>query len=119
MLLQQLVNGIVAGSVYALFALGFNLVLGAMNILNVAQGAVFTWSALVGFYLIKVHGLPFPLALGNTRVARLLLRIQRLLIRISRTLFAFQILAIVRPTPPLSEIIGARGPGADETRAVP
>jgi branched-chain amino acid transport system permease protein len=62
-LLQQLVNGIIAGSVYALFALGFNLVLGAMNILNVAQGAVFTWSALVGFYLIKVYGLPFPLAL--------------------------------------------------------
>ena len=63
MLVQQLVNGIVAGSVYALFALGFNLVLGAMNILNVAQGAVFTWSALVGFYLIKVYGLPFPVAL--------------------------------------------------------
>lgn len=63
MLLQQLVNGIVAGSVYALFALGFNLVLGALNILNVAQGAIFTWSAFVGFYLIKVYALPFPLAL--------------------------------------------------------
>lgn len=60
---QQIVNGIVTGSVYALFALGFNLVLGALNILNVAQGAVFTWSAFVGFYLIQNYGVPFPVAL--------------------------------------------------------
>jgi branched-chain amino acid transport system permease protein len=62
-LLQQLVNGIVAGSVYALFALGFNLVLGALNILNVAQGAIFTLSAFTAFYLIKLYEVPFPLAL--------------------------------------------------------
>lgn len=63
MLLQQLVNGIVAGSVYALFALGMNLVLGALNILNVAQGAIFTLSAFAGFLLIDHFALPFPLAL--------------------------------------------------------
>lgn len=63
MLLQQIVNGIVAGSVYALFALGFNLVLGALNILNIAQGAVFAISAFVAFYLIKDFSIPFPLAL--------------------------------------------------------
>jgi branched-chain amino acid transport system permease protein len=63
MLLQQLVNGLVAGSVYALFALGFNLVLGALNILNIAQGAIFTISALVAFYAIKIYSIPFPIAL--------------------------------------------------------
>lgn len=63
MLQQQLVNGIVAGSVYALFALGFNLVLGALNILNVAQGAIFTLSAFVAFFLIKLFQVPFVLAL--------------------------------------------------------
>jgi branched-chain amino acid transport system permease protein len=63
MLLQQLINGIVAGSVYALFALGFNLVLGALNILNVAQGAVFALSALTAFTLIDRYAVPFPLAL--------------------------------------------------------
>ena len=63
MLLQQLVNGIVAGSVYALFALGFNMVLGALNILNVAQGAIFAFSAFVAFYAIKLYAIPFPLAL--------------------------------------------------------
>jgi branched-chain amino acid transport system permease protein len=69
MLLQQLANGIVAGSVYALFALGFNLVLGALNILNVAQGAIFTLSAFVAFYLIKLYDVPFVLALLLATIA--------------------------------------------------
>lgn len=63
MLLQQLLNGIVAGSVYALFALGFNMVLGALNILNVAQGAIFAMSAFVAFYAMKLYAVPFVLAL--------------------------------------------------------
>jgi branched-chain amino acid transport system permease protein len=69
MLAQQLANGIVAGSVYALFALGFNLVLGALNVLNVAQGAIFTFSAFVAFYLIKLYGMPFLPALVIAAVA--------------------------------------------------
>src|ERR1700761_4494959 len=69
MLSQQLANGIVAGSVYALFALGFNLVLGALNVLNVAQGAIFTFSAFVAFYLIKLYGVPFLPALVIAAVA--------------------------------------------------
>ena len=62
MLFQQLINGILTGSVYALFALGFNLVLGALNILNVAQGAIFTLSAFVAYYLICLYHWAFPLA---------------------------------------------------------
>ncbi len=64
MIEQQLLNGIVTGSVYALFALGFNLVLGALNILNIAQGAIFTWGAFVGFYVVSKYALPFPVALA-------------------------------------------------------
>jgi branched-chain amino acid transport system permease protein len=48
---QQLVNVLVTASVYALFALGFNLVLGALNILNLAQGALFALSAFLVYYL--------------------------------------------------------------------
>jgi len=62
LLFQQLINGILTGSVYALFALGFNLVLGALNILNVAQGAIFTLSAFVAYYLICLYHWSFPLA---------------------------------------------------------
>ena len=48
--MQQVLNGIVVGSVYALFSLGFTLVFGLHRILNLAHGAVFMWGALVGLY---------------------------------------------------------------------
>lgn len=69
MLQQQIVNGIITGSVYALFALGFNLVLGALNILNVAQGAIFTWGAFVGFYVVSKYAVPFPVAVALAMLA--------------------------------------------------
>lgn len=69
MLEQQLLNGIITGSVYALFALGFNLVLGALNILNIAHGAIFTWGAFVGFYVVSTYALPFPVALALAMLA--------------------------------------------------
>ena len=40
--MQQLVNGIFIGSIYALFALGFTLVFGVLDRLNLAHAAVFT-----------------------------------------------------------------------------
>lgn len=62
MLVQQLLNGLIVGSVYALFALGFTLVFGVMNILNLAHGAVFMWGAMVGLYAVTAGGLPIPAA---------------------------------------------------------
>ena len=41
MIVQQVLNGLVVGGVYALFALGFTLVFGIHRILNLAHGAVF------------------------------------------------------------------------------
>jgi branched-chain amino acid transport system permease protein len=48
---QQLVNVVVTAGVYAMFALGFNMVLGGLNILNLAQGALFTAGAAVAYWL--------------------------------------------------------------------
>jgi branched-chain amino acid transport system permease protein len=56
-LAQQLANVLVTAAVYALFALGFNLVLGALNILNLAQGAFFTLAAFVA-YALSTAGMP-------------------------------------------------------------
>jgi len=39
---QQILNGLVVGAVYALFALGFTLVYGVQNILDLGHGGVFT-----------------------------------------------------------------------------
>lgn len=62
LLLQQLLNGLVVGSVYALFALGFTLVFGVLHVLNLAHGAVFMAGAFMG--LFAVASLHWPLALA-------------------------------------------------------
>lgn len=63
MFLQQLVNGIVVGSVYALFALGLTLVFGVLHVLNLAHGALLMWGAFVGLYVVSNLGLPLGVAL--------------------------------------------------------
>ena len=59
---QQVLNALVLGSVYALFGLGFNLVLGALNILNVAHAALFAVGAFGTYWLADSAGLPFVLS---------------------------------------------------------
>jgi branched-chain amino acid transport system permease protein len=63
MIAQQLLNALVVGSVYALFALGFTLIFGVHHILNLAHGAVFMWGAFVGLYAVTVLHAPFIVAL--------------------------------------------------------
>jgi branched-chain amino acid transport system permease protein len=60
--LQQLINGIFSGSIYALFAVGYTLVFGVLDILNLAHSAVFTLGAVVALVLLTNFGLPFWLA---------------------------------------------------------
>ena len=62
MLAQQLLNGVVVGSVYSLFALGFTLVFGINHVLNLAHGAVFTTGAFAALYGITLLDLPLPAA---------------------------------------------------------
>ena len=62
MFAQQLLNGVVVGSVYALFALGFTLVFGINRVLNLAHGAVFTLGAFAALYAITLLDLPLPVA---------------------------------------------------------
>jgi branched-chain amino acid transport system permease protein len=66
LLLQILVNGILAGGILALVALGFSLVWGIMNIINLAHGAYLMMGAYFSYVLFSSFGLdPFasvPLA---------------------------------------------------------
>lgn len=48
--LQQLINGISLGSIYALIALGYTMVYGIIKLINFAHGDVFMVGAFVGFY---------------------------------------------------------------------
>ena len=54
--LQQLVNGISLGSIYALIALGYTMVYGIINLINFAHGDVMMVGAFVGFFSITALG---------------------------------------------------------------
>lgn len=48
--LQQLVNGLSLGSIYALIALGYTMVYGILRLINFAHGDVYMVGAYVGYY---------------------------------------------------------------------
>jgi branched-chain amino acid transport system permease protein len=50
--MQQLINGLFLGSVYALFALGYTLIFGVLGILNLAHAAVFMLGAFAALVLV-------------------------------------------------------------------
>jgi len=60
-LAQQITNGIITGSVYALFALGFTLIFSVHRLLNLAHGAIFMFGAITGYYLV-ISGLSIWIA---------------------------------------------------------
>lgn len=55
--LQQTVNGVALGSVYALLALGVTLVWGVLNVLNFSHGQFVTWGTF-GTFAALVNGVP-------------------------------------------------------------
>ncbi len=65
-LLQQILNGLVLGSVYALVALGYTMVYGILQLINFAHGDVLMIGAMVAVSLapmLMAAGVPGPLAL--------------------------------------------------------
>ena len=52
-LLQQLVNGIAWGSLYALIALGYTMVYGVLRLINFAHGDVYMIGAMVAYYAAR------------------------------------------------------------------
>jgi branched-chain amino acid transport system permease protein len=60
---QQVINGLFLGSIYALFSLGYTLVFGVLDILNLAHAAVFMLATFVAVALVG-HGLHIVLALS-------------------------------------------------------
>lgn len=61
--LQQLINGLQLGFVYALIALGYTMVYGIVRLINFAHGDVFMVGAYLGFYALASWRLPFPAAI--------------------------------------------------------
>ena len=55
---QELVNGLTLGSVYALIALGYSMVYGILKLLNFAHGEVYMIGAFIGYGVLTVSGGP-------------------------------------------------------------
>jgi branched-chain amino acid transport system permease protein len=52
-LLQQLINGVALGAIYALIALGYTMVYGVLRFINFAHSDVFMLGAFAGYYLSR------------------------------------------------------------------
>src|SRR5208337_2763752 len=61
--LNQLINGLQRGSIYALIALGYTMVYGVLRLINFAHGEVFMIGAFVGYFAALLLGLNLPSAL--------------------------------------------------------
>jgi branched-chain amino acid transport system permease protein len=60
--MEQLINAIVLGAVYCLFALGLSLTWGTLNVLNLAHGAVFMFSAFTCYLITQRADIHLPIA---------------------------------------------------------
>ena len=77
MFIQQLINGVTVGGIYALIALGYTMVYGILKIVNFAHGDVFMVGSFLGMLLAQNMGLPiyiaYPLAMIVTAVVGILI----------------------------------------------
>src|SRR5690242_20943073 len=58
----QLLNGVIVGTLYAIIALGVTLTFGITGIVNFALGAFMAIGAYAGWYFTDVLGITYPLA---------------------------------------------------------
>ena len=99
--LQQLVNAVQLGSIYALIALGYSMVYGVLFMVNFAHGDVFMVGAFIAFFAATLLKLPFvpTLLLSMLGTALLGVTIERVAYR------------PLRDAPKLSVVITALGVG--------
>ncbi len=67
--LQQLVNGLSLGAIYALIALGYTMVYGIIKLINFAHGDIMMVGSYVGFFSVAVFGTNIFVALLLSMVA--------------------------------------------------
>jgi len=67
--LQQCLNGLVLGSMYALVALGYTMVYGVLNLINFAHGDVLMIGAMVGLTILQLLDATIPGLPGYVQLA--------------------------------------------------
>jgi branched-chain amino acid transport system permease protein len=98
-LIQQLVNGLVVGSVYALVALGYTMIYGILGIINFAQGEIYMFGAFGAVLTLAATGeLGLAVLAGISSACVVGVILER---------FAFRPLRGTHPLIPLISAIGA------------
>jgi branched-chain amino acid transport system permease protein len=59
LLLQQIVNGLTLGGIYAMIAVGYTMIYGVIQLINFAHGEIYMLGAFFAFTFITFLGLPF------------------------------------------------------------
>jgi branched-chain amino acid transport system permease protein len=67
--IQQIINGLVLGSMYALIALGYTMVYGVLNLINFAHGDVLMVGAMAGLTILKMVNAAAPDLPGIVKLA--------------------------------------------------
>ncbi|MYM24065.1 branched-chain amino acid ABC transporter permease [Duganella sp. FT135W] len=67
--IQQIINGLVLGSMYALVALGYTMVYGVLNLINFAHGDVLMIGAMTGLTILNILNQHFPDLPGYIKLA--------------------------------------------------
>ncbi len=60
-IIEQIINGLQLGAVYALIALGYTMVYGVLRLINFAHGDIFMLGAFIAYFLITKFGMPIYL----------------------------------------------------------
>ena len=63
MIAEQIVNGIVSGSVYAIVAVGMTMIFGVLRAINFAHGEYYMLGTFGAWFAIEYLELPYPVAL--------------------------------------------------------
>lgn len=66
--LEQIMNGLVLGGIYALIAVGYTMVYGIIQLINFAHGEIFMFGAYFAFTLVTFLNIPFWIALPMSMI---------------------------------------------------
>jgi branched-chain amino acid transport system permease protein len=106
-LLQQVINGLSLGAMYALLALGFTLVYGILELINFAHFNVFMVSSFIGMWALEMLGLS-----GQSEVLTGMALLGTLVFAFAVTMLAAGAIGVAIERIALRPLRGVRGPAA-------
>lgn len=106
--LQQMVNGLTIGSLYALVALGYTMVYGVMRLINFAHGDLVAFSAFIG---LSVYAHIFGESATSLGVIIIVFALSALMVAFVGVLLERLAYRPLRTAPRLSAVVSALGAG--------